>query len=111
MKMAEYIIKAEPETIIATANQMEGKMAVMEGCMNDMQMKINDLQNYFKSDAGNEFISKYAGVNNDIKACIKNLGNEITALKNAANALAEGSAKAKTDVSGLSGGNTFVNQG
>lgn len=109
--MAGYVIKAEPETIIATADRFEAKRAVMEGCRSEMQSKINDLQNYFKSDAGNEFISKYTNVNNDIKACLENLGNEVTALKNAANALAGGSTKATTDVGGLSSGNTFANEG
>lgn len=109
--MNGFIIKADPAVITATATEFENRLADMEGCRSAMQSKINELQNYFISDAGNEFISKYESVNSDILRCIENLRSEISALKNAANAFAAGSNNAEAVVDGLSSGSTFPNQG
>ena len=47
----------------------------MENYMTEMQKKIDELQLYFKSDAGNEFVAKYASVSKNISSCLTNLGN------------------------------------
>lgn len=107
--MAEYIIKADTSVIRSTTDKIEAQRNYMEGYMNDMQSKINDLQNYFKSTAGTEFVSKYANVSTDIKACLDNLGNEITGLRNAAGILETGSQKVDTDVNSLSTTGVFKN--
>lgn len=109
--MGGFIIKADPDAIMATAAELENKLADMEGCRGTMQTKINELQNYFISDAGKEFISRYEGVNKDILNCIENLRGEIAALKNAANIFAAGNNKAAGTVGGLTSGGTFPNQG
>lgn len=41
----------------------------------------NDLQNYYKSNAGTEFITKYEKVSKDINGCLENLQNLLTGLK------------------------------
>lgn len=107
--MAEYIIKADTSVIRSTTDKIEAQKTYMEGYMNDMQSKINDLQNYFKSAAGTEFVSKYANVSNEIKACLANLGTEISGLRNAAGILETGSQKVDTDVNSLSTAGLFKN--
>ncbi|MCM1060275.1 MAG: WXG100 family type VII secretion target [Eubacterium sp.] len=107
--MAEYIIKADTEMIRGTTDKIEAQRNYMEGYMNEMQSKINDLQNYFKSAAGNEFVSKYSNVSNDIKACLANLGTEITGLRNAAGILETASQGVDTDVNALPTTGVFNN--
>ncbi len=107
--MAEYIIKADTDAIRSTTDKIEAQRTYMEGYMNEMQSKINDLHNYFKSTAGTEFVSKYSNVSNDIKACLANLGTEITGLRNAAGILETGSQKVVSDVDTLSTTGVFKN--
>lgn len=107
--MAEYVIKADTSVIRSTTDKIEAQRNYMEGYMNDMQSKINDLQNYFKSTAGTEFVSKYANVSTDIKACIANLGTEITGLRNAAGILETDIHKTDTDVDALPTTGVFKN--
>lgn len=107
--MAEYIIKVDTETIRTTTDKIEAQRTFMEGYMNDMQSKITGLQEYFKSDAGYEFVSKYSNVNNEIKNCLANLSNEISGLRNAAGIFETSSSKVETDVNSLSTTGAFKN--
>ena len=108
--MAEYIIKADTEAIRATSDKIEAQRSLMENYMNEMQNKINELQNYFKSNAGTEYVAKYSNVSNDIKACLDNLGKEITGLRNAAGIIEASDQKADTGVDSLSASGVFTNR-
>lgn len=107
--MAEYIIKADTDVIRTTCTKIENQKELMSNYMSEMQKKINDLQNYFISDAGREFVSKYSNVSKSIEECLANLGNEITSLRTAADKFDAVNGKTHNDVGGLSSKNTFVN--
>lgn len=107
--MANYIIKVGTDEIRRTTDRFKAQQSVMEGYMTEMKTKIDDLQNYFKSDAGRMFVEKYNNVHTDIKACLDNLEKEITGLRNAANIFDPVINKVDTDVSGLSTTGAFKN--
>lgn len=107
--MADYKITASPEAIRATTDKIESQRSYMENYMTEMQKKIDELQLYFKSDAGNEFVAKYASVSKNISSCLANLGNEITNLRNAAGIIEQGSQKVSGDVNNLSESSVFPN--
>lgn len=109
--MADYIIKADTEQIRSTTDAIESQRAYMEGYMNDMQSKINELQSYFKSKAGENFVSKYANVSKNINNCLANLSAEIASLRNAAGILDTGAQKVDSNVGMLSDADVFPNKG
>lgn len=108
--MAEYIIKADTDAIRATCTKIENQKELMSNYMSEMQKKINELQNYFISDAGREFVSKYSNVSKSIQQCLENLGNEITSLRRAADTFDTVNGKTTQDVNNLSSQSTFTNQ-
>jgi uncharacterized protein YukE len=107
--MAEYILKADTDVIRSTTDSISTQKNNMEGYMRDMQSKVNELQNYFISDAGREFVNKYSTVTQNIQNCLNNLQTEITGLRNAASILDTDNSAITSNVNALSGDNVFPN--
>ena len=107
--MADYVIKAEPEQIENTASKIENQMNTMNGLMNDMQQQVDLLQDYFISNAGTDYHSKYASVNRDINNSLTEIKAVITGLKAAAGILREHDQQASNDVGALNTQSVFTN--
>ena len=107
--MAEYIIKAEPEQIEDTASKIEAQMNTMNGLMNDMQQQVDLLQDYFISNAGTDYHSKYASVNRDINNSLTEIKAVINGLRSAAGILREHDQKVSSDVGSLNTQSVFTN--
>lgn len=107
--MAEYIIKANTDTIRSTTDKFESQRAVMDGCMRDMKARTDELQNYFISDAGRAYAEKCISLFADIQMCLDNLGTEIAALRSAAGIFEEANQRTVTSVNSVSSTGAFAN--
>ena len=107
--MADYIFKANTDTIRSVTDKIAGQKTQMDAYMTEMQSKIKELENYFKGEAGTAFFDKYTTVQNNVSKCLTNLDSEITKLRTAAGIFEEAGNKTRNDVNGLSTEQLFTN--
>lgn len=107
--MADYIVKVSIDELRRLSDDFSSKRNVMENYMAEMNSRIKELEPYFKSDAGIEFVEKYNTVSKDINASLNDLQNKTNALRAAAGIYEEKNKKTATDVGNLSTSSVFQN--
>lgn len=107
--MADYIFKANTDTIRSVTDKIAGQKTQMDAYMTEMQSKIRELENYFKGEAGAVFFEKYTNVQKNVSGCLENLNTEITKLRTAAGIIEEGGNKVRKDVEVLPADSCFQN--
>lgn len=88
--MADIVLKVTTEDVREKANQISMQRAVMETIMSDLQGKINQLQEYFKSEAGEAYTQQYTNVSKNIQGSLDALMKHVSNLQETANTLDRG---------------------
>lgn len=105
--MNDYIVKASTEKIRLTANQLTSKRTYLEGIMNDMQTKVNNLKEYFKSEAGNYYVTQYTSVRKNLQASLDELSMIVNNMLEAADIFDQSNTSTVNKANSLSTENTF----
>lgn len=105
--MADIILKVSTEDVREKANQISMQRAVMETIMSDLQGKINQLQEYFKSEAGEAYTQQYTNVSKNIQGSLDGLMKHVSNLQEAANVHDRGMSDNKAKAQSLSGESIF----
>jgi len=82
--MADLILKVTPEEVRTKAQEITAQKTLMESYMQDMQSKVQQLGNYWKSTSGENYIEKYQNVTGNIQKSLDVLQKHITNLTQAA---------------------------
>lgn len=82
--MAELILKVTPEEVKQKAQQITAQKSVMEGLMAEMQSKVTELQEYWRSTSGENFVAKYQSVSKNVQGSLDTLYKHIQNLSDAA---------------------------
>lgn len=108
--MADYITKVNTDKLRETSDKMKAQQDIMQACMEDMKKNVDLLTDeYFKSEAGRLYKTKYTNVTNNLNSCLSKLTKEITAIRKAADMFEQGERTTRDEVMGLIENKIFIN--
>ncbi len=109
--MADYISRVDTDKLREASDKIKTQHDIMQACMEDMKKKVNTLtEEYFKSEAGRLYRTKYENVTNNLNGSLSKLMRELTAIRTAAGIYEEGNKETTGNVSSLSEKTIFVNK-
>ena len=105
--MAELILKVTPEEVRTKAQEITAQKSMMEAYMQDMQGKVTQVGDAWKSASGESYIEKYQNVTNNIQKSLDALQQHITNLTQAADRYEQLEASQTQAVNALATDNIF----
>lgn len=100
--MADLILKVEPEQVRTKATEISNQKDMMETYMQDMQNKVNELNEAWNSEAGRKYVEKYNNVSREITDSLNALMQHVNNLNQAATKYEEMEASQSQQVDSLS---------
>lgn len=82
--MSDLIIKVTPEEVKTKAAEIAKQEALMEDLMNDMQNKVNILEEYVKTSAGKSYLEQYVSVKGNVAKSLDAISQHVANLNEAA---------------------------
>lgn len=83
--MADLILKVAPGDVRQKAQEITTQRGIMQGIMTDMQSKVTQLQDYWKSTSGEDYVSKYTSVQKNVQSSLDALQKHTNNLNDVAN--------------------------
>ncbi|MEG2717255.1 MAG: WXG100 family type VII secretion target [Eubacterium sp.] len=105
--MAELILKVSPEEVKDKAGQINQKKGQMDGCMNEMQQKVTQLGEAWKTPSGENYVEKFQAVRQEIQDSLNALQKHTENLVQAAETYSTLEQAQIQKVDGLSTDNIF----
>lgn len=82
--MSDMIIKVTPEEVQEKAKEILNQEKNMEELMNEMQAKVNELEQYVKTSAGESYLDHYVSVRKNISNSLDVISKHVSNLNEAA---------------------------
>ncbi len=101
------ILKVTPEEVRTKAGEIGNQKSMMETYLQDMQGKMNQLQDAWQSPSGQAYIEKFNTLANTIRAALDDLQQHTTNLNDAASKYEEVETQQKNLVEQLNTDNIF----
>lgn len=100
--MADLILKVTPEEVRSKASDIDNQKTFMKTYLQDMQGKVNQLQDAWNSPSGQEYYTKFTTLSKQIEAALDDLTQHVTNLNEAAAKYEQAESQQKSLVEGLS---------
>lgn len=82
--MADMILKVSSDEVRTKAGEIETQKAMMQTLMEEMQSKVNLLADYWQSQSGQDYTTKYQNITRNINGSLETLMGHIRNLNDAA---------------------------
>ncbi len=82
--MADLILKVEPEQVRAKAREINSQKQMMESYMQEMNAKVNELNEAWNSESGKAYVQKYSQLHKEIQDSLDALLQHVNNLNEAA---------------------------
>lgn len=99
--MADMILKVQPDVLISKASEMSNQKNTITSIMEQCKTEINSLQAVWKSEAANEYQTKFKGVYDDIDNMVMIIDSYIKTVNELANIYEQAEKKATAASEGL----------
>ncbi len=100
--MADLRLLVTPEEVNTKAGEIDNQKSFMDTYLQDMQSKVNQLQEVWDSPSGQEYYTKYSTLAKQIQVALDELTQHVQNLRDAASAYEEAENQQKSLVEGLS---------